>query len=80
MVADLIRRHAQMLGLSPEQLSDALLKYAAIELACWATEQENTDPGGWVAGDAVPDWLLPHLPQLSAGQATALAAQLEHAS
>jgi hypothetical protein len=53
-----------MLGLSPEQLSDALLKYAATELASWATEQENADPGGWVAGDAVPDWLLPHLPQL----------------
>ena len=40
-----IRAHAQRLGLSPEQLSAALLEYATRELGDWITEQENADQG-----------------------------------
>jgi hypothetical protein len=70
-----IRTHAQLLGLSPEQLSAALFQHATRELADWVTEQENRDPGGWVAGDAAPDWLLPYIESLRHGMATrALAA------
>ena len=59
----LIRRHAQRLGLSPEQLTQALLQYASQQLADWAEAEETADPGSvWCAGDP-PDWLEPYLPQ-----------------
>lgn len=59
----LIHRHAERLGLIPEQLSAALLQYAAQELADWTETAENNDPGSvWCVGDA-PDFLLPHLPK-----------------
>jgi hypothetical protein len=62
MANSLIRRHAQRLGLTPEQLSAALLQYATRELADWTEEGENDDPGSvWYVGDP-PDWLEPHMP------------------
>lgn len=57
-----IAAHASRTGWSTEQLTQALLQHASQQLAEWAVEQENTDPGGWLAADAAPDWLLPHLP------------------
>jgi hypothetical protein len=59
----LIHRHAQRLGLSPEQLSAALLQFATHQLADWTEEGENDDPGSvWCVGDP-PDWLEPYLPK-----------------
>lgn len=69
MANSLIRRHAQRLGLSPEQLSAALLRYAVHQLADWTEEGdgdtiagEKKDPGSvWCVGDP-PFWLEPHMP------------------
>jgi hypothetical protein len=65
----IIRAHARRLGLTPERLTEALLSYAAAELADWTEEQETDDPGSvWCVGDA-PDWLERFLPELAMGKA-----------
>jgi hypothetical protein len=63
MANSLIRRHAQRLCLTPEQLSAALLRYAVHQLADWTEEQENDDPGSvWCVGDP-PDFLENFMPE-----------------
>lgn len=65
----LIRRHAQRLSLTPEELSAALLRYAVHQLADWTQEGDDTtiagekfEPGSvWHVGDP-PCWLEPHMP------------------
>lgn len=62
MANSLIRRHAERLGLTPEQFSAALLQFAAQMLADWTEEQETEDPGSvWCTGDP-PDWLDSYMP------------------
>lgn len=64
LIADeVIRAHAQRLGLTAEQLTVALLQHGSQELDIWTECRESDDPGSvWHTGD-VPDWLEPHLPQ-----------------
>ena len=61
----IIEAHARRLGLTPEQLTEVLLHYAASELRGWAEQQAEEAPESvWYSGD-VPDWLEPHfLPAL----------------
>jgi hypothetical protein len=71
-----LRTHAEILNLSPEQLSAALFQYAARELAEWVTMQEEGDPGGeWIPGECAPDWLRPYIDSLPCRMATAATAQ-----
>jgi hypothetical protein len=65
-----IGAHAKRMGLKPEQLSEALLSYAAAELSAWATDEEEADPGCvWHTGDA-PLWLEPYLPAACGSRST----------
>lgn len=67
----IIRAHARRLGLTVEQLTAALLKHGARELADWAEAEEAADPGSvWHTGD-VPPWLEPYVESLRHGKATA---------
>jgi hypothetical protein len=58
----IIRAHARRLGLTVEQLTEALLQHGAQELDAWAEAEEAADPGSvWHTGDA-PEWLEAYLP------------------
>ena len=62
----IINAHARRLMVTPEQLTEALLFYAAGELLAWVEQQEESDPGSvWYSGDA-PDWLERFLPDPAA--------------
>lgn len=59
----IIRVHARRLGLTVEQLTEALLQHGARDLVDWAEAREAADPGSvWHTGD-VPEWLERNLPQ-----------------
>lgn len=58
-----IRAYAQQVGLTTEQLNDALLQYGIQQLTDWFEEEEEADPGSvWWTGER-PYWLEAYLPQ-----------------
>jgi hypothetical protein len=64
----IIKAHAQRLGVPAELLGELLLSYAARKLQEWEQQQEATDPGSVAyVGDAAPDWLAPDLKPLQPG-------------